>query len=155
MTHETHAVLRPDMLQLKRVYSARRERLWRAWTEPERIKRWLSSPEWALHRVELALRVGGAYRFFFRSPKGETTEVFGEYETVDEPSLLVFTWAVSGACENVEGTRVKVEFIERADGTELRLTHEGFTTPKDRDNHLTGWLECFEAFERVEETVRA
>jgi len=146
MTEQTLAEFTPDMLQLKRRYSARRDLLWRAWTEPERIKQWLSSSEWVLEKIALDLRAGGDYHFFFRSPEGKTSEVFGKYETVEAPSLLVFTWFVTGECGDVANTRVCVEFIERADGTEMRLRHERFASRTDRNNHLTGWLECMDRF---------
>ena len=41
-------------------------------------------------------------------------------------------------------TLVTVEFARAEDGTEVRLSHEGFPTPEDREGHEEGWNICLE-----------
>ena len=48
---------------ISRVYDAPRERVWQAWTEPERIKQWWSPPDFTTHTCKVDLRPGGKWRF--------------------------------------------------------------------------------------------
>ena len=47
-----------------RIFDAPRDLVFRAWTEPDLVKRWLYGPEeWPLAVCKIELRVGGQLRF--------------------------------------------------------------------------------------------
>ena len=80
-------------LNLRRILNAPRERVWRAWTQPEMLIAWLGPPEWPAVQFELDLRPGGAWRACLRS----TTEDCvlwqgGVYREVVPPERLVFSF---------------------------------------------------------------
>jgi uncharacterized protein YndB with AHSA1/START domain len=55
---------------MTRVFDAPRRLVFKAWTTPELMKRWLYGPEeWRLAVCEFDMRVGGAVRFEWRNPK--------------------------------------------------------------------------------------
>ena len=56
---------------LRRTFDARRERVFRAWTEPELIKLWFAPKPWTTARVEADVRPGGSNLVVMVSPEGQ------------------------------------------------------------------------------------
>lgn len=130
-------------LQLNRTFAAKRERVFRAWTEPEALKQWfVPSEEVSTQTAEVDLRVGGKYRLVMKSSTGELYIAAGTYREVRFPEKLVFTWAFEGT--DMEETLVSLEFHERGSSTELVLTHELFPNKEQRDRHNMGWSSCLD-----------
>ena len=129
---------RSTALSLRRTFQASRERVFRAWTTPEEIKRWKGPGERTAPLVEVDLRVGGAYRVHMRAPDGSEARLVGVYREVDPPKKLVYTWRWETSPEMGE-TLVTVEFLERGRATEVVLTHELFPTDEVRGKHQLGW----------------
>lgn len=57
-------------LVITRVFDAPRERVWRAYTEPEMIKRWWGPEHFTAPSIKVDLRVGGKYVYTMRGPAG-------------------------------------------------------------------------------------
>jgi len=55
-------------LVLTRLIDAPREKLYRAWTEPELLKQWFAPTPYTTPSAELDVRVGGANTVVMRSP---------------------------------------------------------------------------------------
>ena len=66
-----------DELTVSRVIDAPREEVFRAWTDPEEIKRWFGPGEFKTPEAEVDLRPGGSYRFVMQAPDGNTMPVIG------------------------------------------------------------------------------
>jgi uncharacterized protein YndB with AHSA1/START domain len=135
---------------LRRTYPARRDRVFRAWTDPDQLVQWMSPSEGV--RVEFAeidLRVGGRYRIGYRTPNGLVV-VGGAFAHVAVPEKLAYTWVWEPPLEDAGAeTLVTVEFLDREGATELVLTHERFPNRAMRDRHAHGWtgvLESMAAF---------
>ncbi|HEY1375133.1 MAG TPA: SRPBCC domain-containing protein [Candidatus Binatia bacterium] len=136
----------PDArLQVHRTFAAAREKIFAAWTDPEKITGWLCrvTPKHAMKILELDVRPGGRYRFEVATPDGERHLISGEYREVRSPERLVFTWSMDADPE-VGETLVTVELFARGRSTELVLTHERFATRVWRDRHAAGWNGCFD-----------
>lgn len=58
-------------LVLERVIDVPKELVWRAWTEPELIKKWFTPVPWQTVDCEIDLRPGGLFRTVMRSPEGQ------------------------------------------------------------------------------------
>jgi len=124
-------------LRLTRVVPARREVVFRAWTDPEALRRWWVPFEgMTVPAAEVDLRPGGRYRFTMRSAKGEEFHLSGVYREVRPPERLVYTWRWEGADGE---TLVTVDFEASGATTLLHLTHERFPDDAVRDRHGTGW----------------
>lgn len=132
-------------LELKRRFAAPREKVFRAWTDPEAVKQWHASGEYQTHIAELDLRVGGRYRFEFKQlSDGTLIPVWGTYREVRPPERLVYTWTVEKPDMNMGETVVTVEFLDRGKETEVVLRHELFPNAEVREEHKQGWNSCFD-----------
>ena len=146
-------------LEFTRVFNARREQVFRAFVEPDAIKRWWGPKGWITPHAEMDVRVGGRYRFGMCEESGaDLMFVYGRYNSVEPPTRLVFTyiWEGTVAAErwrehgliDVE-TIVSLEFRDRGESTEVLLRHEGFPTMEGRDLHRNGWgsnWDCLDDF---------
>ena len=85
---------RPETtLRLTRTFAAPRKKIFRAWTEPEALKKWWGPEGYATPLAEVDLRVGGRYRLGMRKlPKGDLFYLVGTYREVQPPEKLVYTW---------------------------------------------------------------
>ena len=75
---------------VSRLLDAPRERVWRAWTEPERLAAWFGPKGMQVAGQTLDLRPGGTYHYGLRSPGGQ--EMWGKWEfrEIAAPERLVF-----------------------------------------------------------------
>jgi len=136
--------------QIKRTLAASREKVFKAFTEPEALKRWWMPGEgFSVPSAEVDLRVGGGYRIAMKNPGGKVFHVFGSYREVKAPERLVYTWKWDGIEEHLGETLVTVEFHDLAGETELVVTHELFPTEEDRDNHDKGWSGCLDILGKI------
>ncbi len=137
-------------LRLTRTFQAPREKVFRAWTDPEVITQWWGPEGCSSPGAEIDLRTGGRYRIAMTTPEEKEIYSFGEYQEVTPPEKLVFTWIWEGPPE-MEGveTFITLEFAEKGDETELTLIHERFPTQKDKENHEWGWNSCFDCLENM------
>jgi uncharacterized protein YndB with AHSA1/START domain len=89
----TFAVSTPDdtSIVVRRDFGAPPDRVWRALTEPEHMRRWLSNDQYPMITCEMDVRVGGRFRWVFATPDGAGMGVSGSFEQVDRPRLLVST----------------------------------------------------------------
>jgi len=78
---------------MTRVFHAPRERIFDAFTKPEIVKQWLLAPDgWSLAICEIALHVGGAFRYVWRSAAdGQEFVVSGMFTDVIRPERVVHT----------------------------------------------------------------
>lgn len=118
---------------LRRRIAAPPDRLFRAWTDPALLARWMSPVGSAV--AEIDPRVGGRLRVVMIGD-GQTIEHAGEFLELDAPHRLVFTW--SSPFTGDVASRVTVELTERRDGTDLTLRHE--LLPEEAvASHAGGW----------------
>ncbi len=136
-------------LNLRRIFKAPRQKVFRAWTDPEELKKWWGPEGYATPSAEVDLRVGGKYRLGMRKlPNGEIFYLSGVYREVRPPERLVYTWRWESEPAMGE-TLVTVEFREAGESTEVVLTHELFPTEKARDDHSRGWNGCLDRLARA------
>ncbi|MEQ8229945.1 MAG: SRPBCC domain-containing protein [Rhodospirillales bacterium] len=127
-------------LLLTREFNAPRALVFKVWTQPEHVARWWGCAETGEVDFTNDLRVGGEFSVEMRLTNGTVHRIWGVYCKIEEPSLLVFTWAWKGA-DGFEGseTLVTVSLEETATGTKLTLRHESFSTEDDCQSHGEGW----------------
>ncbi|MXW16956.1 MAG: SRPBCC domain-containing protein [Gemmatimonadetes bacterium] len=134
----------PLSLHLLRTVAASPTQVFDAWTTADQLKRWTCPDPNAEVSVNIDLRASGYYSIRMDAEGGPFTAQ-GTYRVVDRPRRIVYTWAWKEEAHPMqEETLVTVELVEAADGTEIRLAHEGFPTPGDRDGHEQGWKICLD-----------
>jgi len=124
-------------LTITRKLPAPPDRCFRAWTDPEGLKRWFGPDKVEVLLAETDPRVGGRYRIVMRAPGGEEHDVSGEFREVVANRKLVFTWSWRGTPERQ--SLVTIEFMPEGATTALTLTHEQFADEAARDRHRHGW----------------
>lgn len=84
-------------LVLARIIDAPREKLFRAWTEPELIQQWFAPRPWTVSLVKTDVRFGGECLIFMHSPDGNDYPNRGVYLEVVPNERIVFTDAYTEA----------------------------------------------------------
>ena len=137
------------LIYLTRTFPAPREKVFRAWTEPEILKKWWGPRGAWTPVVEIDLRVGGKYRFGMQFPNREILYVNGIYREVRPPERLVFTWRWEKVDMNFGESQVTLEFHERGSVTEVTLRHENLPTAEVCEIHRQGWSDFFDKFAEI------
>jgi uncharacterized protein YndB with AHSA1/START domain len=138
----------PVSLKVTRLIKASRERVFAAWTDPNQIALWLCPGSRQDQSAEIDLRVGGEYHITMKAEECGEVDLHGVYREVTPPSRLVFTWHSSHCSPAQAETLVTVDLVERKDGTEVQITHEGFPNAEVRDRHSYGWSGSLDNLEK-------
>jgi len=84
-------------LVLMREIDAPREKIFRAWTDPELLKQWFCPKPWGVSHAELDVRSGGSSVIVMNGPNGEVVDNRGVYLEVVPNEKIVFTDAFKTA----------------------------------------------------------
>lgn len=133
-------------LTIKRRFNAPPEKVFAAWTDPEKVKRWMIPGNGEAVSAEADVRTGGHYRWIMKSPDGEEHNVGGVYREVIPNEKLVFTWAWISTPDRE--SLVTLTFKPDGGGTLMTLTHEQFFDESARDRHESGWNGMMQNLER-------
>lgn len=142
----TQTATKPS-LTVKRRLKAPPAEVFAAWTDPEKVKRWMGPGESKALSAECDARAGGRYRWVMQNSAGEIHHVSGIYREVIPNEKLVFTWAWKSTPERE--SLVTVLLRPDGDGTLLTLTHEQFFDEDARDRHQQGWTGALEKLEKL------
>ena len=134
-------------------YDAAPERVYRAWTEPDALKRWFGRPPAAFVSFYLDLRPGGAWRFTLEDSADRKVFLEGEYLEILPSEKLVFTWSHvvdgAGGREATSHSQVTVDFVPEGRGTRLSVRHEGIQTKSGQGGVRQGWTASLERLATV------
>jgi uncharacterized protein YndB with AHSA1/START domain len=128
------------VLVVSRLIRATPERLFDAWTRPGELMKWWGPESVTCIGAEVDLRVGGSYRIGNRFADGTVVWIAGEFELIERPRKLAYTWRIGPAAGAAE--RVLVTFATRGADTEVSVRHERIGDEAKRKLHEQGWLGC-------------
>lgn len=124
-------------LEVTHSYAHPPEAVFDAWLDPAKARRFLfATPTGEMVKAEVDARVGGKFEFVDRRPDAGDVSHVGEYEVIDRPRRLVFTFAVPQYDPGI--TRVTLDFRSTDKGCEVTLSHTG-VPPEWRDQTVEGW----------------
>ena len=119
-------------VKVTRQFNAPRNLVYKAYTTPDLVKRWLLGPPgWSMPVCEMDLRVGGKYRWRWRSDEGGKEFGFhGEFREVQAPSRIVHTeffdpGDMGGDMGN--GALITLEFTESKGVTTMAILMDYYT----------------------------
>jgi uncharacterized protein YndB with AHSA1/START domain len=121
------------------------ERVFRALTDANELKRWFSGPDCPAKSWKMDARVGGHYSY--ATEKGSVVvngvsefECHGEILECDPPRLLVYTWIANWHDNKSARTVVRWELEKKGSGTYVKITHSGLASlPIAREDYSGGW----------------
>ena len=123
-------------LTIKRRFKAAPARVFAAWTDPEKMSRWLGPPDVLKVEAKTDPRIGGRYHIRMVLANDEHN-VIGVYREIVPNEKIVFTWAWISTPERE--SLVTVTIKPDGDGSIMTLHHEQFFDEAARDNHNKGW----------------
>ena len=135
---------RPLSMTCSRTMRATPRAVFAAWTE--RFDAWFAQAG----TVAMTAEAGRPWFFYNRDEWGRHPH-YGRFLKVVPHELVEMTWLTGdGEAVGTEGaeTVLRIELAPAGDGTEVRLTHSGFTSEASRDAHAENWplaLEILEA----------
>lgn len=130
------------VLIVRRSIRASPARIFNAWTDPKHLKQWWGPKSVKCVDAEVDLRVGGRYRIANQFPDGKIVWISGEFEEIESPHRLVYTWRLGN--DEAAAERVTVTFEARGEETEVIVMHERIPSEAMRDMHEQGWLGCLD-----------
>jgi uncharacterized protein YndB with AHSA1/START domain len=147
-------------LVIQRVFDAPRELVWKAWTEPEHMKRWWGPKGFDAPAAEIDFRVGGKYLLAMRSPEFQGGRVFwstGTYREIVPFERIVCTDSFADENGNVVPASyygmeadmplemlITVTLEEHEGKTKMTLRHEGIPAGPERDGANEGWSQSLD-----------
>jgi len=148
---------RGSSLQLTRRFRAPRERVFRAFTEVERLRHWWGPTGYTLPTAEVDLRPGGGYRFEMvagsgsvQAAPGTLLRLSGTFREIRPFDRLAYTFVWGqGDWAGIE-TLVTIEFREIGGETEITLTHAALPDDASAAAHRRGWDS---ALDRLDDTL--
>jgi uncharacterized protein YndB with AHSA1/START domain len=132
-------------LTIKRRFNAPPEKVYAAWTQPEKLAHWMGPVGTKTVQAECDLRVGGRYAIKMVMANDEH-DVSGVYREIVPNEKLSFTWAWKTTPERE--SLVTVTFKADGGGTIMTLLHEQFFDEEARDRHRSGWTGTMDKLEK-------
>ncbi len=129
-----------EQILITRSFDAPRELVFRAWTEPELVRRWWHANRGEINSIEIDLRVGGTWRYVMTSCDGGYEVAFnGEYREVVAGERLVSTEVYEAFPQAAALTTVTFADAPGG-GTNLSLLVE-HSCREHRDAHVASGME--------------
>lgn len=125
-------------IQITRQFDAPPRLVYRAWTEPELVRRWWTARRGQMTVCEIDLRVGGAWRYVMVTPQGLEAAFHGEFREIVPGERIVSTEVYEPIPEAEAVTTVT--FTE-ADGGTLVTILVDHQRREYRDGHLEAGME--------------
>lgn len=126
-------------LTLIRFIRAPRERVFDAFVQAPLVSRWMCPRGMSVPEAQFDARAGGRFRVTMQARNGARFVAGGSYREFVRPEKLVYGWRWEARGMPGAETSIAVAFIERAAGTEIRMTQSGFPDAAARDTHEEGW----------------
>jgi uncharacterized protein YndB with AHSA1/START domain len=146
-------------LVLTRTIHAPREKVFRAWTDPDLLKQWFAPLPYTTPAAQMDVRPGGSSRIVMRAPDGTEVPNRGVYLEVVPNERLVFTDAYTKAWEPSEKPFMTVILTFEDDGGQTKYTARvRHWTVADRETHEKmgfhqGWGICADQLAALVEKV--
>lgn len=136
-------------LSIGRVIEAAREKVFRAWTDPEVISTWWGPNGFTTPYIKVDLRPGGAFDTVMHGPDGTEYPGKGVFLEVSEPERLVFTDAFTEGWQPATPFMTTIVTFEESEGKTTCLATIRHWSAEDKAKHeemgfQTGWGEMMD-----------
>jgi uncharacterized protein YndB with AHSA1/START domain len=141
-------------VQVVRDFNAPKELVFRAWTQPDLLQRWMAGPDgWTVTKSEGDPRQGGTYRLEWSGRDGEFMAMTGTYVEFSPPDRIVTTEVFDEAWHPGEAITTIV-FTEEEPGVTTATMTILFESKEARDiatatGMTDGMTMTYEALDRL------
>lgn len=123
---------------ITREFDAPRHLVYRAYTEPELVKRWWAGDRGTVDSVEMDVRVGGAWRYVMTANGGFEVAFHGEYTEIVPNERISHTEIYEGEPDASAQTTMTLTEQDGRTRMELLLRHQN---QHNRDMQLNSGME--------------
>jgi uncharacterized protein YndB with AHSA1/START domain len=146
MSDSTPAAATDQEVLITRIFEAPRERVFRAWLDPDDVAAWFGPAHFDTprERIRIDARVGGRYELTMVQRDNGAEHPVG-YEIIElvEPELLVLRSDPLPEMGMPEPSVVRVQFHDHGAKTRMTLTDSPYP-PAVRGHAETGWHAAFD-----------
>ncbi len=149
-------------LVLVREFDAPREKIYKAWTDPDLLKQWFVPRPWGVAEATLDVRPGGSSVVVMHDPEGNQYPNRGVYLEIVENEKIVFTDAYTSAwvpaekpfftgvilLEDLGNGRTKYGPRRCTGAPRTRKHTRRWVSTKDGARLRTNWRSCWRRCER-------
>lgn len=133
-----------DSILVDGAFQVTPERVFRAWTDPDEVKKWFGSAPGALAAATIDLRPGGRWRFSETASTAGSVGFEGHYIEIEHNKVLVFSWSKFIEHPDRErwttpASRVEVRFVPTSEGTHMTIVHAAIDDVGIRNDFAAGW----------------
>lgn len=149
---EINVVPGTHQIIMSRAFDASRELLYRAYTEPKLLERWLGPRSMTMTVVQQELRAGGVWRFIHRDEDGSEYGFHGVFHGDPSPHGIVRTFEYEGYPGHVS---LETLSFEERDGQTIVHTNSVFQSIADRDGMVESGMESgvTDSMEKLDELL--
>ncbi|MEU3459556.1 SRPBCC family protein [Streptomyces sp. NPDC006733] len=152
--NETTIVAQPGtpFIEVVREFEAPRERVFRAWTDPDLVPQWLGPRGMTMKLFEFDATTGGSYRYIHADDHGEYG-FRGVFHSVVPDELVIQTFEYDGAPHQV--SLETMTFEDQGDGRTRVHSRSVYPTVESRDAMVAAGMEhgLRESMERLDEVL--
>jgi uncharacterized protein YndB with AHSA1/START domain len=143
MNDSTPAAAADQEVRITRVFDAPRQRVFRAWTDPDEVTAWYGPEafETPRERIHIDLRVGGRYELTMVQPGGAEFAIGYEILELVEPELIVLRSDPMPEVGMHQPTVTRVELEDLGGRTRMTLTDGPYTESVHAE---AGWNAAFD-----------
>lgn len=142
---------------ITRIFDAPRELVFKAWTDPEHLKRWYAPNGCTIHFKKIDIRTGGVFHSCIRMPDGSECWCKGVYREIVAPERIVYSVNIADEKGNLvgpaeagmdpewpRGTIVTVTFAAQDGKTKVILHQTALESVAKRTGAYPSWLEMLD-----------
>jgi uncharacterized protein YndB with AHSA1/START domain len=127
-----------DQILITREFDAPKHLVYRAWTEPELVRRWWHANRGEMTVAEIDLRVGGTWRYVMVTPEGFEVAFRGEYREIVPNERIASTEVYEGM---PDAEAVDTLTLAESDGRTTLTILVQHASKEHRDAHIESGME--------------
>lgn len=138
-------------LSIQKEFNASKEKLYKAWTEEDSLKKWWKPMNKTLVSAENDIRPGGKVVYAFEGD----LKIHGEYTEAQPAAKLVYSWIWDVPEASVHGGEYKltINFGGEGEKSSLSVLQEAFQNEQSVQPHREGWEQALEELKRFVESA--
>jgi uncharacterized protein YndB with AHSA1/START domain len=137
------------LLEIERIFPAPPSVVFAAFSDPDELRRWWGPEGFTVASLRFQPQVGESYRIEMQPPEGDAFHLVGEFQEVEPPTRLAFTFVWEEPDDDDVETLAALSFGDLGESTEVALVQGPFKTEARRELHRGGWTDSFDKLQSL------